>query len=418
MLACLLAGCPGPAHPRVPDVAPVTIEIGRTGAALRGVAGDGKNLYAALAAGGKTSVQAWRPGPAWHVDLPGDGGPLALTSGTVLAASSTRMRGEPGSLVACLDAATGAERWRVAVDATGWALITSVAAAPDGGAVIGGAFGGTLRIAKKIVSSAGASDGFVARLSPAGDLVWLVRTGGAGADAVQGVAVAASGGGVVAIAGTFTAGADLAGVPLAASDERSPFGDGFVAELELATGARRWAQTFGGKVEDAVAGVAIAGDGHVAVAATARDAVHAGGADLVPHGAGDGLVAWFSPTGEADTAVLLGGEDFDGLDAIAPAGDRVVVGGFFSGAIELAGQKLSAGGGDDGFLAEIDASGAVREAWQVGGEGREEIAALAALPGGFVAGVTHTARAHVDAAPLPAPSDPESGAALVVRAAR
>ena len=413
----------------MPEIPALTQEIGRTGAALRGVCGDGHRLYAAVATAKGTTVsvvaaqagqgaaQGWQPDAAWHAELPGGGGPIACTGALVLVTSSARMRGEPGSLVVALDAATGAERWRASFDATEWALIAAIAPLADGGAVIGGSFGGTLRSGTQLVSSAGRADGFVARLGPDGQVAWLVRAGGAGADAVQGVAAAA---GRIAIAGTFAAGAELGGHVLAPVDPRSPAADAFVAELDPATGGRRWSATYGGPGDDAVAGVAIDGAGRIVVAGTAPGPVHAGGADLTPRGAADGLVAWFQPTGEPGTAILVGGEDFDGLSGIAAAGERVVIAGFFSGTIPLGGRALTAGGGDDSYLAALDAGGAVTDAWQVGGEGREEIAALAAVPGGFVAGVTHSARAQIDGAPatLPAPADPASGAALVVRAVR
>ena len=105
--------------------------------------------------------------------------------------------------------------------------------------VVGGSFSGTLRIGAKVVSSAGKTDGFVARLTATGGVAWLVRVGGPGADAVQGVAAA---GDRIAIAGTFAAGADLLGQPLPPFDERSVAADGFVAELDAA-GARRWADS-------------------------------------------------------------------------------------------------------------------------------------------------------------------------------
>jgi hypothetical protein len=238
-----------------------------------------------------------------------------------------------------------------------------------------------------------------------------VRLGGAGPDAVQGVAATAT---RIAIAGTFTAGAELHGVTLPAIDDRVPYGDAFVAELD-ANGARKWSATFGSRADDAVAGVAIDARGRVAVAATVHDIVHVGSASLTTQGAGDGLVVWYGEGGELGASAVLGGADFDGMRAITAVGDNVVVGGFFSGTLEVAGQKLTAGGGDDAFLAALDGSGTVTTAWHVGGAGREDIASLSALPGGFIAGIAHTAAARVDDDTLPAPADPASGAALVVR---
>lgn len=427
------------------------LEVGRPGAALTGVAGDGATVYIALSAaapGRPTATSSISPtaappatmtdvavastttieaiqvargaSPVWQAQLDGHGGPLATSGGFVFAAlggtgsaAGLELRGEPGAAVVALGAATGAIAWKLAVDATEWVVIASLAATPDG-VLVGGSFSGTLRIGASVVSSAGRADGFVARLTGAGGVAWLVRFGGPGADAVQGVAAA---GDRIAIAGTFAAGAELTGQTLPPYDERSLNSDGFVAELDGA-GKMRWAQTFGGKPDDTVAGVALDARGRIAVAATVRDTVHVGASDLVASGPADGMVAWWVPGGVAGAAVLIGGADFDGLRAIAAVGDHVVVAGFYSGALRLGDRSLTAAGGDDAFLAELDASGAVVEAWPVGGEGREEVTALAAIPGGFVAGIAHTADARLGAESLPPPRDPMGGAAILVRSVR
>jgi hypothetical protein len=435
-----LAACPSPRTPSALAVTGATVEIGRTGSLLAGVAGDGATVFAALTAqpanaaapagprptpaAATTTIEALRPAggtaPVWRTELPGYGGPLAVAGTRLVAAlggtgsvAGLALRGEPGAAVAALDAATGAPAWKLAVDSTDWSVIAAIAAAGDGVA-IGGTFSGTLRIGDRVVSSAGQTDGFVAQLTATGGVAWLVRVGGPGADAVHGVAAA---GNRIAIAGTFAPGADLLGEPLVPFDERSPRADGFVAELGPA-GARRWVQSFGGKADDAVAGVAIDAAGRIAVAATAVDTVHIGGSELTARGPADGLVAWWGPGGTLLNAVLLGGPDFDGLRAIAPAGERVVVAGFYSGSIRLGSRTLTAGGGDDAFLAELDLAGTIAQVWPAGGEGREEVTALAAIPGGFVAGVAHTAGAQLDGAALPAPADPMSGAAILVRPVR
>ncbi|HUJ58394.1 MAG TPA: hypothetical protein VLX92_07875 [Kofleriaceae bacterium] len=378
------------------------------------MAGDGTLVFAALAGGGKTSIEAYRGTTrAWQVELPGTGGTLATAGGlvyAVIARSGAPLRGEPGAELHALDATTGAERWQLPVDATRWSVITALAASRDG-VIAGGSFAGTLRASDKVVASAGDSDGFVAWVGLHGDVRWLVRVGGPGADQVTGVAVSPN---RIAIAGTFTAGADLLGQVLPPFDERSANADAFVAELDAA-GARSWAATLGSKANDVVAGVAIDSRERVAVGATVRDVVHVGSADLVAQGAADGLVAWLSPEGEKGPAQLIGGLDFDGLAAVCAVDDRVVVGGFFSGRMNLAGRQMSAGGGDDAFLAAIDERGEIVAGWQVGGDGREEITGLSPIPGGFVAGVAHTANVRIDDVTLPAPADPMTGAAIVVR---
>ena len=387
-----------------------TTELGREGSALRGVAGDGRTSFAAIATGDRSAIQA----PTWSTSLTGVAGPIAYAGGQVIASlggttevAGLAMRGEPGAALAALDGATGTVRWKLAVDATEWAVIAAIAATPDGVA-IAGSFQGTLRIGAQVVASAGKSDGFVARLSLAGEVRWLVRVGGDGADAIAGVALA---GDRVAIAGSFAAGADVLGELLPAVDERSLLADAFVAELDR-EGHRVWAKAFGGDADDHVAGVAIDGAGRVVVAAIARGTMHVDGAAYTARGAADGLVVWFSPAGVPGEALLVGGTP----TGICAAAGRIVIGGGFTGAPTL-GERAMTASGDDAFLAELD-DGKVRTAWQVGGAGREEIVALSPISGGFVAGVAHTAAATIDDATLPAPQDPLGGFAVITRGIR
>jgi len=415
-----------------------TSTVGRAGYALRGVVGDRDLTFSALtrlvpSAGADgaphaeppvTVVEARRDGAlAWTAQLDGTAGPLAMLGDLVIATlgghgslgprvgdAAEPVRGEPGGVVVALDANTGAPRWRLPLHASEWIVVAAAATAPDG-VIVGGSFSGSLRVGDHVVSSGGRSDGFVAKLTPTGEVAWLVRMGGAGADAIQGVAAR---GADVAIAGTFAAGADLLGHALPAFDEKLPFTDGFVAVLDAA-GRRRWAATFGGKLPDSVAGVAIDGAGRVVVAANARDVMRVAGIELAALGPSDGLLAWWGPDGSALHATLVGGADFDGLRAITAAGDHVVVGGFYSGTLRLGDRTLTAGGGDGAFLAAFDTRGAVVDQWEVDGEGREEIVALAPIAGGFVAGIAHTAALAIDGAPLPTPADPMSGAVVLVR---
>jgi hypothetical protein len=351
-------------------------------------------------------------------------GTIALSRSLIGVALSFRadgpslpLRGDPAGVLATFDAATGTAHWRVPFESTQWARITSIATDLHDGFVVGGSFGGTLRVGAKVVSSAGSSDGFIARVDGQGRLLWLERMGGELSDSLQGVAVAPGSKPDtlrIAITGTFSIGADILGEPLASTDDRSPYPDIFVAELDGA-GARRWSKSFGSRAIDSVAGVAIDASGHVVVGANVHEVLSIAATSLVPRGDGDGLVIWFGDEGEIGTNLLIGGTDSDGITSIAAVGDSIILGGFFSHTTELGSRALDASGGDDAYLAALDGSGTVTASWHVAGQGREEITAVTAIPGGFVAGVAHTADLNVEDAKLPAPADPMTGAALIVR---
>jgi hypothetical protein len=325
----------------------------------------------------------------WNVALPGTAGPLARSGKLVIASASATLRGDPGALLVALDAATGAQQWKLAIDATGWSEITAIAPTADG-VVVGGSFQGTLRAGESVVASAGQTDGFIARITTAGTVAWLERFGGPGSDAIQGVAVA---GDTIAFAGTFSPAADVLGQPLQSVDEDAPYADAFAGELD-ASGALRWVQTFGGKLDDAVAGVALDTAGHVVVAATVRADVHVGAQALTARNPSQALVAWL--TKDQASAMLL---DADGASAIAAARDHVMFGGFTA---------------TDARLVALD-PGHEFARFAISGPGREEVTALATVPGGFIAAIAHTAALTIDSTTLPAPADPMTGAALIVR---
>lgn len=392
---------------------------------LRAVAGDGDQTFVALAGVEGSVVEARRGAKlTWSTKLGGNAAAMARTGGIVVVAvggrghidlsggataASLDLRGDPGAILVALDAATGARRWQIAVDGSEWSQITGVAASGDD-IVVGGSFGGTLRIDDRVVASAGGSDGFVARIHD-GKPTWVVRVGGAGADAVQGVAATND---RVAIAGTFTAGADILGQAFDAFDERLPYADAFVADLDAKSGAHHWHASFGGRGDESVAGVTIDSRGNVVVAGSAREVVRVGSQQLTTQGESDGIVVWYSADGGLGASTLVGGSDFDGLRGIVAVGDHVIVGGFFSGMVPLQ-HTLKADGGDDAFFAALDENGAIVSSWHVGGAGREDIAAMGATPGGFVAGVQYSAAANIDDEKLAAPADPLAGAAIIVR---
>lgn len=426
LFAGLSVGCPGSKSPAIP-VGSVTLELGRDGHALRGVAGDAGSVYTALTsveAHPQSIIQARRGADhgsdktAWTAPLDGTAGPLAR-SGDLLAvalgntgmAAGIALRGSPGAVLVGLDANAGVIEWKLPIDSSEWSVITSLAAI-DGGVLVGGSFSGTLRAADKIVSSAGKLDGFVARVDAKGAVAWLIRVGGANADAVTGVAAA---GERIAITGTFATGAELQGEPLVATDDKSPTVDVFVAELD-GKGTRKWSASFGGLRDDSCAGVAIDGRGRLAVAATIRDHVKVDVLDHLVSGPSDGLLVYFDAKGSPGPAIPLGGEALDGLTAITAAGDRIVVGGFYAGSLKIGKQTITANG-DDAFLASFDGA-TVTGVWDVAGAGREEIAALSSLPNGFIAGIGHTAAAKLDGQTLAAPKDPASGAGVIVRGVR
>ncbi len=396
----------------------VAVTFGAAGAASLG----GAELTPPTGGGGVALVA---PGgaPAWSRVVSVRPGAVALTADAVIAAvgghgevdlggdAPVALRGEPGAALWALARADGGTRWTAPLGSTDWVVVRALAALPDGGVVAGGSFAGTLRAGARVVTAAGAADGFVVRLGPDGAVAWLVRLGGIRGDAVTGVAPAGDG---LAIAGTFTGDAELRGVALAPADDRSIAPDGFVARLH-GDGAVAWARSFGGAREDAVAGVAVTDGGTIAVAATLRGDAVVEDRLVATRGLADAALITWDGAGSRRGVALIGGPDLDTATAIAAIGEDLVVAATYAGGVTLGGDRLEARGGDGALIAVLDASGEPVRTRDVPGMGRETVSALAGTPAGWAAVVRHTAGAQLDDIVLSAPADPYGGAALFFR---
>ena len=200
-------------------------------------------------------------------------GPLAHRRRRRVIASAARGRSCAAiraPIVVALDAATGAVALAsLAIDATELARDHGDRARRPDGVIVGGSFAGRCAPASTVVVERRAqTDGFVARI----DAARRRRLARAHRRrrrrcASQGVARARR------IASRSRArsrrGADMLGEPLPPVDERCP-SPTRSSPSSIATGKRAWIETFGGRLDDAVAGVAIDARDRVVVAATAR----------------------------------------------------------------------------------------------------------------------------------------------------
>lgn len=339
---------------------------------------------------------------SWTVALGASAGPAAIDGDVVAVVVSgaagvgvpglaTGLRGEPGSALLGLGLVDGARRWTVGVGATRWVLATHVSANGDG-FFVAGSFAGTLRVGDRTTTSAGVGDGFVASVDRAGAVRWLLRVGGDGADTIAGAA--ALGAGKIAIAGTFSGTAELRGETLIAHDPEVASADGFVAVLD-AQGALVWHRIWGGPADDTCAGVVALDGGALAVAGTVRGEVDVAGRVLTVRGNADGLVAVFGPDAGVRGAYLVGGDDFDGITALAGSGDRVALAGWYTGTLPGPDGPLRADGIDDAYLAVGTAAGLI-EVTPLASPGPAAVTALAGGPAGVGLAIHATTSARLD----------------------
>ncbi len=123
-------------------------------------------------------------------------------------------------------------------------------------------------------SNAGGTDAMVLAVDPGGGTRWAAQLGSDGADTATGVAVDGS---TVLVAGTTSGVLDTTGSPAAGGK------DGFLAALDLETGALRWITQFGSDGDEEVTGMTTTEDGLVVVSGHTTGALgdqpNAGGTD-------------------------------------------------------------------------------------------------------------------------------------------
>ncbi|WP_437877460.1 hypothetical protein [Sorangium sp. So ce513] len=173
--------------------------------------------------------------------------------------------------------------------------------------LLAGSFEGELALDGTRLASAGASDAFVARLDPCGDLLWARRFGDA--EAQRAIDVVAAGGNGALVLGAFEGTLDLGTGRLTAASSWGS--DLFVAKLDP-NGATRWAVQISGEEDAILSGTALAatGDGGVLVLGKLEGGAWVGGVRIARHGLGtfvvrldaSGRFAWVSlPPSGSDT---------------------------------------------------------------------------------------------------------------------
>jgi hypothetical protein len=245
-------------------------------------------------------------------------------------------------------------------------LITTSGAAPDGtgGVFVCGSTDGNLG-----GTNAGGADGWIARLDPAGNVLWTTQIGGIREDRL--CAAAGDGAGGVYVCGVIGGG-----------NWPSPiFGDAWIARLD-GTGKVLWQETVSSTKEDIAWGAAPDGANGVYVCGTTWGDLAGPNA-----GGGDAWVARVDPAGAVLWSQQFGTSSGEAARAVAldESGGLFVCG---STKGDLGGPNPWPGL-DDVWLAHMDESGALGWLRQYGSTMQDHGLALCASPGGvFIAGQT------------------------------
>jgi hypothetical protein len=245
---------------------------------------------------------------------------------------------------------------------------------PEGNLLITGRFSGTVDFdpdegvtSLTPITSSGILDGFIAKYTPAHELIWVKRFGGS-SGTTYARSLALDGAGNVYLAGdTSSTTANFGSLVVATQGSN----DAFLTKVD-ASGNFLWVRSWGSSGLDQA----------MAVAVDANDQLHvigtfSGNVDLDP-GAGtftrtssgslDSFVSRFNSSGNFLSATILSGPETVSTREIAvdAAGNEYVVGHFF-GTAPLGSQTLVSGGGSDPYLLKISPAGNVEWARQAAG---------------------------------------------------
>jgi len=277
--------------------------------------------------------------------------------------------------------ASGALQWVSRFGGAGTETVTSLARDAVGNLYVAGSFTGAADFDPgpgfQVLNSLGDQDGYVAKYSSSGDLVWVRRFGGTGSDEVSDVTVDAVGN--VYAVGAFVGQANAlpaAGPTLVADGSAI---DGFVLALDAA-GSIRWALPVGGSQDDAVRTVALSSGATITIAGTfhgsADFARNATPVRLTSQGGADVFLARYSSAGSLLWARDIGGTSDESVPErglSVDAQDQPVLIGQFSGSADFdPGPGLAAKtsfSSADLFLAHYDANGNFVSVATLGGPG-------------------------------------------------
>ncbi|MBU1244168.1 hypothetical protein KJ612_13270 [Myxococcota bacterium] len=296
-------------------------------------------------------------------------------------------------------------------------------------------------------TAVGTRDGFLLKLDPDGNPLWVRRFGGPGINQGNGVAIASSGkayitgavsggnqnilfdGWVTAesgaggtdifvvsytsagdfdhselygtsldeagtgiamdgsdqptIIGTYRGAISFGGIPLANAGDT----DVFILRMDPVLDTPFWVKRIASAGADTATRVSVTADGSVAVAAAVNAQAECGATQVIPAGSQDGLAARLDALGNFLWCRPLGATGWENVFSLVldPSGG-VFMAGSFAGQATIGPFVLASAGLHDVFLVRLDAQGDPVWARRFGGPTAESAYALGAGPGGMVLG--------------------------------
>ncbi|MFY8131921.1 MAG: T9SS type A sorting domain-containing protein, partial [Bacteroidia bacterium] len=262
--------------------------------------------------------------------------------------------------------------WTRAFTGLGTERINGIAFDNSGNIFVAGQFSISMKVGSVNLTGLGSSDGFVAKINPAGVVTWARRFGGTGSETVAGILYSPSSNSV-SLGGTFngtmvidatntTSGGDL---------------DIYVAQFDGTTGASNWVYSSPGAQADVLRGITSDASGNIYVTGglcNNKDIL--GPFGLASSGIYDMFVAKLTSAGSLSWARSLtgSGSEIGNQVAIDNGGNVCVLGTFDLGIGSrgsIARNLLPSVGGRDLFFAKWNSSGVYQSLKVSGGAGED-----------------------------------------------
>src|SRR6185436_10312705 len=208
----------------------------------------------------------------------------------------------------------------------------AVAAAPDGGWLIGGSFSRTAEFQDIALKSRGGTDALLIKLAANGDVEWVKQFGGRYNDTISHLGVDARGN--IYVQGVFRDVASWGGPPLTAHGGSD--NDIVLAKYDV-NGDHVWSKNFGNAFNDVAGGLTVDPAGNITMVGSFDKSVSFGpGDDHTSLGEADAFIARYTTDGKLVWARTYGADREDIAFGVAAdaAGNTVTV-GWFQGSVDF-----------------------------------------------------------------------------------
>ena len=227
----------------------------------------------------------------------------------------------------------------------------SVTTDASGNVIVAGRFWGIVNFGGGALSSAGASDIYVAKFSPGGTYLWSKRFGDSSVQEAKSVTADASGN--VIITGSYFGTVDFGSGPLPTAGNQ----DIFLAKFN-SDGAHLWSNKFGDGDSQFGKSVACDASGNIILVGDIYGSADFGGGSLTSAGGPDIFVAKFGSGGAHTWSKRFGDAD----EQLAPcvevdASGNVIIVGYFEGTADFGGSILTSAGAVDFLMAKFSPDG-------------------------------------------------------------